>query len=251
MPPVLPLVAAFLAGGVNSIAGGGSFLTFPSLVAAGMPPVLANATSTVGLVPGAIASATTLKADLPRFEVASARAMVAVSVLGGLIGASILIFAPAKSFDVAVPFLLLVSTVCFAFGDKLKKIHGERVSGPAPVLFVQFLVAVYCGYFGAAGSLMMLAAWSVFGVTDVRGMSAMKNLLGASANCMASVFFAIAGKVLWQTALPMAVCAALGGYLAARYGRELSPKTVRVAITCTNVIVTTLFFARWIRSLHA
>lgn len=242
---LLLFFAALGAGVMNGVAGGGSFLTFPALVFTGVPGVVANATSTVALFPGTCASAWAYRDYFRGFGKVSFLAMLAVSVAGGLIGALLLLGLPAASFDRVVPWLLLLSTVVFYLGPRLAAMLQQRFElGTGPLLISQFLVAIYGGYFGGAVGLMMLAMWSLFGVAEIKAMSATRVLLVSGLNSIAVVCFIVAGKVWWPQTLLMLVAAVFGGYAGARVARRLNPEHLRTAISILNVVVTLAFFYR-------
>ncbi len=188
--------AAFFGGALNSVAGGGSFLTFPALVFAGVPPLAANATSTVALWPGSVASALgyrrELKGEWPRL-----RLMLPLSLLGGLVGAVTLVKTPPHVFVGLMPFLLLAATLVFTFGDAINARLGGRARGPWLVAALQLGIAVYGGYFGGGMGLMMLAAFTLWGMTQLHEMNALKSALGVAINGIAIVAFVVAGKVDW------------------------------------------------------
>lgn len=242
---VLLLAAAFGAGSMNAIAGGGSLLTFPALVFTGVPSVVANASSTVALFPGAFASAWGYRKDFTSFEGVPFRSILAVSFVGGAVGALLLLFTPEKTFDVIVPWLLLAATLAFIFGPKVAegKYQLLRVR-PLPFLIIHFFLGVYTGYFGGAIGLITLAVWSLFGLTDVKAMNPNKILLGGLTNTAAVICFVIAGKVWWTESLVMLVGAVLGGYAGARFGRKLDPRVVRGAVIAISVTATIVFFLR-------
>lgn len=242
---LLLIGAAFLAGTMNAIAGGGSFVTFPALVFTGVPSIIANASSTVALFPGAFASAWAYREDYSSFKNVSFRAMLAVSLAGGVTGALLLLLTPQRSFDRVIPWLLLIATIAFAYGPRLAPLmHRFFHVGPAALLLLQYVVAIYGGYFGGAVGLMMLAVWGLFGITDVKAMSASRVLLVGSMNAIAVVCFIIAGKVWWTQTLLMLGGAVVGGYLGARLARRLQPERLRLAITILNIVVTAAFFLR-------
>lgn len=246
MTPYLLLIAAgFIAGAMNSAAGGGSFVTFPALVFTGVPSVPANATSTVALFPGAIAGSWAYRKDFHDIEGVSVKALLPISIVGGFAGAMLLLFTPSRTFDVIVPWLLLVGTLAFAFGPKAAVLlkHYIRIN-PATLFVAQFALAIYGGYFGGAVGLMTLAVWSLFGASDIRSMNAAKTFLVGAMNCTAVVSFAIAGQVWWTDAVLMMVAATLGGYVGARLARDVEPIKIRMFINCVNATMTTLFFIR-------
>lgn len=238
-------LAGFTAGAMNAVAGGGSFVTMPALIAAGLPSVAANASSTVALFPGSLAGAVGYRAEFRPFDGASIGALAAVSLAGGLLGALLLLATPSKGFDAVLPWLLLTATLTFAFGRRAGAALRRRVRlGGRPLLAGQFLIAIYGGYFGGAAGIMMMAAWSVFGIGDVRAMNAAKALLVGITNSVAVVCFAAAGAVRWPETLAMLVGAVAGGYAGARVGRRLPPALVRGGIILLNAAITAVFFLR-------
>ena len=242
---VLLFFAALGAGVMNGVAGGGSFLTFPVLVFTGVPGVIANASSTVALFPGTCASAWAFRDDFRNFGKISFAAMLIASVGGGLTGALLLLYTPQQAFDRVVPWLLLVASVVFYLGPRLAAVLQRRFQiGPRPVLVMQFLVAIYGGYFGGAVGLMMLAMWSLFGLGEIKAMSATRVLLVSAMNGVAVICFILAGTVWWPQTLVMLVAAIIGGYAGARVARRLNPDHLRTIITVVNVVVTTAFFFR-------
>src|SRR5450631_1060955 len=242
---VLLFFAALGAGFMNGVAGGGSFLTFPALVFTGVPGVIANASSTVALFPGTCTSAWAFRKSFQGFANLSFLAMLGVSVAGGITGALLLLFTPAKSFDFVVPWLLLIATVVFYLGPRLALFVQQRFHvRPGLVLTCQFVVAIYGGYFGGAVGLMMLAMWSLFSLGDIKSMSATRVLLVSAMNGVAVICFILAGTVLWPQTLLMLVAAVIGGYLGARLALRLNAEHLRTVISIVNVIVTIVFFYR-------
>ena len=191
---VFLVLAGLLGGGMNALAGGGSFATLPALIAAGLSPVVANASSTVALWPGGAAGAWTYRAGLrPVCDVALGPTL-AVTFAGGLFGAALLLALPSHSFDVVLPWLLLLATLTLAFGRRAgEALQGRLHMGTRTMLAVQFALATYGGYFGGAVGLMMAAAWSFLGEPDLRALNAPRTLLVAAANSMA---------VLWCSCSP-------------------------------------------------
>jgi uncharacterized protein len=242
---ILLLVAGLVAGAMNAAAGGGSFVTLPAMIFAGLPSVEANASSTVALFPGAMASVLAYRDDFRPFELVSLRLMLAVSLVGGLVGALILLLTPSKTFDAIVPWLLLVGTLVFAFGVRVGMWLRRFIRiGPRTLLCCQFLLGIYCGYFGGAVGIMTLATWSLLGMTDIKAMNATKTLVVGATNAVAVVCFVVAGKVWWPQTCVMLVAAVVGGYAGARFARRLSPHRLRMGITGFNFLITAVFFWR-------
>jgi uncharacterized membrane protein YfcA len=247
-PLLLLAGAGFVAGVMNAVAGGGSFVTFPALVAAGLPSVGANASSTVALFPGQLTSAYAYRREIRSFEGLSLRALVPLSLAGGICGAILLLVTPQTTFDRVIPWLLLAGAIAFAFGPRLGPVLTRHLHiGRRTLLVLQFALAIYGGYFGGAVGLLMMAVWSVFGVSDVRAMSAMRIALVTATNSVAVVCFAVAGKVFWLPATTMGIASVSGGYLGARLGRRMGPAKLRVVIGCFNVAITAAFFWRAFR----
>ncbi len=237
--------AAFLAGILNAIAGGGSFLTFPALVFAGVPPIIANASSTVAVSPGSFASALGYRRDFPPFEKVGLWPMLVISLVGGALGALLLLWTPARTFDQVIPWLLLGATLLFGFGRQLTPLLLRWFTiGPAALMVIQFLIAIYGGYFGGAIGILMLALYGLFGLEDLTAMNAVKTLLAGTMNGAAVVCFIIAGKVWWYPTLVMLVAAVLGGYAGARVARKINPAWLRIGVTTVGLAMTAAFFLR-------
>ena len=237
--------AAFAAGLINSVAGGGSFLTFPALVFTGVPSIIANASSTLALLPGILASAWAYRDDFQKTEGLPFRPMLIVSLAGGIAGALLLLFTPQRTFDSAIPWLMLASTLLFALGPRISPILKHAVHiGPVTVVIIQFLVAIYGGYFGGAIGIVMLATWAVFGLTDIHVMNANRTVLGASMNGVAVVLFILARKIWWPHTLAMLVAAVIGGYIGARSAKKINQRYLRVAISVVSAAITIAFFLR-------
>jgi uncharacterized protein len=248
-PFFLLLIAGLVAGAMNAAAGGGSFVTLPAMIFAGLPSVDANASSTVALFPGAVASVVAYRDDFTPFEFVSLRVMLAVSLLGGLVGALILLLTPSKTFDMIIPWLLLVGTLVFAFGVRAGAWLRKYVRiGPRTLLGCQFFLGIYCGYFGGAVGIMTLATWSLLGMTDIKAMNATKTLLVGATNGVAVVCFILARKVWWPQTCVMLVAAVVGGYGGARLARRVSADRLRMGITIFNFVITAVFFWRAARS---
>jgi len=242
---VLLVLAGLLAGTMNAVAGGGSFVTFPVLVFAGMPSVAANATSTVALFPGTMASTWAYRLDLQDVAGISLGTLLPISLAGGLLGAILLLITPGAAFDLVIPWLLLLATLTFAFGREL----GERLRrhvriGRGPLLTIQFILSIYGGYFGGAIGLMMMAVWILLDRAELKAMAPARTLLVSATNGMAVLCFALAGAVWWGEALAMMLSAIVGGYIGARFARRLPPSVLRVFVILLSATVTVGFFLR-------
>jgi uncharacterized membrane protein YfcA len=237
--------AGLLAGIMNAIAGGGSFVTFPALVFAGLPSVVANASSTVALVPGAVTSTYATRADLAPVGGVSLRLMLLISVVGGAAGAILLLETSVAAFDKLVPWLLLIATLAFAFGHRAGAALRKRMRvGPPAIIAAQVVLAVYGGYFGGAVGIMMMATWSLLSTADLRTINPARTMLVGAANFSAVVCFVIANEVWWPQTLAMLVGATIGGYVGARVGRMLPVRVLRGVIITITVVMTGEFFWR-------
>jgi hypothetical protein len=238
--------AGLLAGAMNAIAGGGSFVTFPAMIAAGLPPVLANASSTVALFPGTVASTFAYRRDFAHVGGMRLGTMLPISLAGGLAGAALLLATPARLFDAVIPFLLLLATLTFAFGARAGIALRRIVSvGPTALPVLQFAIAVYGGYFGGAVGLMMMACWSLLTASaDLKSMAPARVLLVSATNGAAVVWFVAAGAVRWPETLAMLGSSVIGGYLGARLTQWLAAPLVRGFVVVLTAFVTAAFFAR-------
>jgi uncharacterized membrane protein YfcA len=253
-------VAAALAGALNSVAGGGSFISFPMLVLTGVPELPANATNTVAIWPGAVASVGGYRREL------SAQRnilipLAIVSVIGGVIGAIALLNTPQVTFKQLVPFLLLFATLLFTFSGTLMnwikanfKKHNYVEANTEPgiinssrltflgVLVVQSIIAFYGGFFGGGIGIMMLAALRVLGMENIHEMNALKMLLSAIINGVAVLLFVTRGIVYWPQAVIMVIGAIIGGYGGASIARRLNPLHVRRFVIVVGFAMTFYFF---------
>lgn len=240
------LLLAFVglvAGAMNAAAGGGTFVSVPALIAAGVPSVAANMTSTLALCPGAFASAWAFRRDFRDFGEASLPVLLGVSLFGGAAGALLLIGTSSRAFDSLVPWLLLIGSIAFAFGRQIGDFLRARLTlGKTALLVVQFLLGVYGGYFGGAVGLMMLAAWTIFGARDLVAMSASRILIVGLTNAVAVIFFVIFGTIYWPQAMVMLVAGVTGGYIGARIARVMPVHKLRLGISCLNFIMTAAIF---------
>lgn len=243
--PFLPLLlaAAFLAGALNAVAGGGSFLTLPALVFAGVPAVAANATGTFALLPGYLASAWGFREDVRAPQGISLPSVIAISLLGGASGAALLLITPNQTFRAIVPWLLLLATALFAFAPRLLKYarhHGE--GGLLTTVLGLLLVTGYGGYFNGGLGIMLLALFGLLGQSDLNAMNGLKNLVSAVLTAIAVTLYAWGGAIVWGEALIMMFAATAGGYVGARVARQLPARWVRRGIIVTGLVMAALFF---------
>ena len=246
MSQALPLLGAGLvAGAMNALAGGGSFVALAALVAAGLPSVSANASSTVALYPAGAASAWVYWGGLAPVGGLPLRPTLAATVLGGFAGAVLLLLTPAAAFDRLVPWLLMAATLTLAAGPRLGAgLRARLRAGPAGLLALQFTLGVYGGYFGGAVGLMMVAAWSMIDGADTKALNPPRTLMVTAANSVAVLCFAAAGAVRWDAALLVGLGALAGGVGGAHLGRRLPARAVRAGTLALACALTALFFAR-------
>jgi|SRR5579863_2765767 len=239
---------------MNSVAGGGSFLSFPSLVLAGVPPIPANATNNAAMWVGTLGGARGYWVDVAPHK-RMLRSVLAASIAGSLIGACLLLLTPAPAFDKLVPWLLLFATIVFAISPRLHVIPSVAKSSPgtdgpahhAWQIAVQFGVAIYGGYFGAGMGILMLAVLGFSRLPSFNATNGMKNVLSVAINGVALIPFLIARIIDWRFALPMAVAAWLGGYLGAKFFRTIPGSAARAIVIVIGVTMTAAFFIRAFR----
>ena len=229
----MAFVAAFAAGAINSVAGGGTLVSFPTLIWLGLNSVTANATSTVAIWPGTVGSAWGYRKELrsaePRFL-----ALVAPSLVGGLAGAILLRLTPTSTFDLLVPYLILFATFLFVAQEPIQRKLGtagaarhESAGWFAGAMLFQLMVGLYGGYFGAGIGILMLAALAIMGLSDIHEMNSLKVVFGGSVNGIAAAYFIWSGMVRWPYVLVMAVAAIAGGYGGAGLARRIGRTAVR------------------------
>ena len=244
---ILLFLAGAVAGALNSVAGGGSFISFPTLLFTGVPPIPANATNTIALWTGAAASggAYRKRLDVPRRVLMP---LLTASLIGGVAGAFLLLKTPAQTFMRVLPWLTLGATLLFAFG---KKIAGGRKSviehesssvALAAATVFQLFVGVYGGYFGGGMGIVMLAMLAALGMTDIHAMNALKSVMGFVINGVAVVTFIIAGAIYWRHGIVMVVGGIVGGYLGARYAMKLPQAWIRWFVVVVGAGMTAYFF---------
>jgi len=226
---------ALAAGAVNSIAGGGSILTFPTLIWLGLPPVIANTTNTVAVWPGTVSAAWHL-----RGEVVKTRTrwlwLGLPSLLGGGIGAWLLLNTNSHLFRGMAPWLILAATCIFAFEAQLRELTGHIHSVRLAVL-MQFLIAIYGGYFGAGIGILMLTTLGLLEPHNLHLQLGLKNLFAALINGVAVVYFILAHKVVWHAGLLMAVAAILGAWAGSQFARRVEKRTIRRVVVVTGVVL--------------
>jgi uncharacterized membrane protein YfcA len=238
--PLFLAAAAFLAGVINSIAGGGTLLTYPALLGAGITPIHANATSTVCLVQGSLAAFWGYRRKLEHDGLLLI-ALAIPSVIGSAIGALILLRLSERSFAMVVPWLILGATSLFLLSNRLRqrwrskpevRMTGRRL---LVLMGVQLAVAVYGGFFGAGQGILMLATLGLCGMRDLDRMNGLKNFAAAAINSIATVLFVVGGRVEWRPALVMAVAAVSGGYAGARVAQHVGQRIARAAVVAIGL----------------
>ncbi|HKU75462.1 MAG TPA: sulfite exporter TauE/SafE family protein [Pyrinomonadaceae bacterium] len=242
-PSLVMICAAFAAGAINSIAGGGTLLTFPVLIWLGLDPKVANGTSTVALWPGLFGGLFGYRKELEHSSTILFR-LGLTSLIGGAFGALLLVRTPNKVFAELVPFLILFATLLFmSNGVVNRRLHvgsiDEKPMGlwwTGAMLF-QFFSAMYGGYFGAGNGILMLAALGVLGMNELHRANGIKNFLGICINAIAVLIFTIAGYVVWVDALLMAGAALIGGYFGAKMAMRVGQKWVRRGIVLIGWVI--------------
>jgi uncharacterized membrane protein YfcA len=247
--------AAFVASMINAIAGGGTFITFPTLTGpAGLSEKVANMTSNVGLWPGFVASVAAARLELAQIPRGRVVLFAAISVVGATLGALLLQYTSSKAFAFAIPWLLAFATALFAFSKPIGRWaghqHGKATPGwTAIVCVIQFFVATYGGYFGAGMGVLMLAGLAFAGLEDIRHMNALKALLGALINGIAGAIFIVwplmkgsPDRVDWQLAAVMAVAAIIGGFVGIRLSRKIKQDHLRFFILAVGVFLSAWYF---------
>ncbi len=246
---VLVFLAAAGAGVLNAVAGGGSFLTFPTLLFVGIPSIRANATNTIALWPGVVAGIGAYLKEV-RSQVSRLIPMGIISMLGGGIGAWLLLHIQETTFSHMIPYLMLIATAIFAssgvINGWLRSQNKPALAGSLwAILIFQFLIAIYGGFFGGGIGIMMLALLSVSGFENMNRMNAVKLTLNALINGVAVIMFIAAGAVEWAAAVVMIVGAILGGYGGARLAQRVDQKWVRRFVVGVGTLLTVYFFFKY------
>lgn len=240
--------AAFGAGVLNAIAGGGSFLTFPALVFTGVPPIVANATSALAVSPGYLGSTLGFKSELRELPARRLRREMAIAAVGGLAGAGLLLVTPAKLFSGIVPWLLLLATALFAAGPAIaRRAQAASAGGHGLTRWREpglLAVAIYGGYFNGGLGILLMALYTVAGEPRLATVNALKNLNSLVLSWLSVAAFVLAGAIAWRQGLLMMAAATAGGYLGARWSRRLPAVWVRSGVIATGLVMSVLFFLR-------
>lgn len=230
---------------MNALAGGGSFVSLPALIAAGVPPVQANTSSTIALFPGGLASAWAYRDGSSSVGTVSLRALLVATLCGGLAGAILLLRTSSAAFTFVLPWLLLVASVALGFGRRIGEALRARWHIHAyAVLAVQFALGVYGGYFGGAVGIMMIAMWGLLDNRELKHLNAPRTLLVSAANTVAVLAFIMANAVRWPETLTMLVGATIGGYGGAHIGRRAPPGVIRAITLLATSCITLAFFVK-------
>jgi hypothetical protein len=238
---LLIFAVGLVAGAINSVAGGGTLLTFPLLLWLGRDPVIANATNALALWPGSLAGAVALRREVFAMRLLL-RWLLPIGVVGSLIGGVLLLATPSRVFGSIVPYLVLFATLLLAVQRPLTQAFGTADAPSAQrklvLMLAQLGVSIYGGYFGAAAGILMLAAYAVFGIQDIHRRNAVKNTLATVNNGVAGIYFVCMGAIEWSDALVLGVSAILGGYIGGRVSLTLSRRTVEIFVIAIGIAAT-------------
>ncbi len=249
------IVAAYLGGTLNAVAGGGSLLVFPAMLGVGLPPIQANATNTVALWPGQLTSIAAYRDDIQR-HLRLAFWMAVAGFLGGASGATVLLHTPQRVFTQLIPWLLLGATGVFAASGPVSRklatltaqrhaAHGSAATQPkigVPLFVSTVAVCFYIGYFGAGAGFVLITILSLFGFDDLHEINALKVVATTLANGMAFVLFVVNGQVEWRFCLLAMIACAIGGYTAARHARKIPQPTLRMMVVLIGLCMSAWFF---------
>jgi uncharacterized protein len=242
------IIASFLAGALNAMAGGGSFLSFPALLGVGVLPIQANATNTVALWPGQFTSIAAYWQDL-KANLRLVLPVCSAALLGGLTGAIVLLHTGQVTFMALVPWLLLLAAGLFAASGPVSGwLLRNRVSGSgggpnlAPLWIGVVLVCFYIGYFGAGAGFLLMSVLAIFGIQNINQVNALKVIGTTTANGIAVVTFIVGKQIVWKYCLLMMLAAAVGGYLGAHYSRRLNPRMMRSIVVLIGLGMAAYFF---------
>jgi len=241
----LPFAAGLIGGAMNALAGGGTFVTLPALIAIGLPANAANATSNVALLPGAGASAWAFRDELGPVGGIDVRVLAGITFLAGLAGSALLVVTPTRAFDLIIPWLLLFAFVVMLFGKRAADQLARRVTiGARTLVACQALLGVYGGYFGGGVGLMTTAIYGLLAGISPRALFAPRTLMLVIANAAGAMVFVWAGLVVWWACAPMRAGAIVGGWWGARIGKRLPPAAVRAWTLLVTGATTVVFFWR-------
>lgn len=247
------LVASLLAGIMNAMAGGGSFISFPAMIGMGIPPIEANATNTVALWPGQITSLATLRGDV---RVSLLPVVLITSILGGVGGAEVLLHTRQVTFLHLIPWLLLMGSLIFGISGPVSgwlrarsaaqgiAHQAEPAIHPVALFFALMPISFYIGYFGAGGGFLIMTVLALFGMQEMHRLNAMKVVAASASNLCAIITFIVSGRILWHYCLAAMVLAGIGGYIGARYARRMNGEILRAVVVVTGIVIAGYFFWR-------
>ncbi len=247
------MVASLMAGVMNALAGGGSFLSFPAMLGMGVPPVEANATNTVALWPGQLTSLAALRGDVRRSLLP---VVVGTAIVGSIVGAEVLLHTRQVTFLRLIPWLLLFGALTFWVSGPISTWIKRRAAmdaaehiGERPMNYVGLALAMlpicfYIGYFGAGGGFLVMTVLALFGMEDMHQLNAMKVVTAAVSNIVAIVIFVVSRRVVWHDCLVAMLFAGLGGYIGARYAKRMNPAVLRGVVVITGLAIAGYFFWR-------
>jgi uncharacterized membrane protein YfcA len=245
------VLASFLAGVMNAMAGGGSFLSFPAMLGMGIPPIEANATNTVALWPGQLTSVAALRGDLRRDLLPL---IIGTSILGGVAGAEVLLHTRQVTFLHLIPWLLLIGTLIFGVSGPISRWlrsrartaevehHGEPKINQFALFFALLPVCFYIGYFGAGAGFLIMTVLALFGMEQIHQLNALKVVAACASNLCAVLTFIVSGRILWHYCLISMIFAAAGGLIGANYAKRMNANILRAVVVITGIVIATYFF---------
>ena len=241
------VVASFIAGVMNAMAGGGSFISFPAMLSIGVAPIQANATNTVALWPGQLTSVAALRNDLRRDLLP---VVCTASIIGGVTGAIVLLNTRQITFLRIVPWLLLVASILFGISGPVSRWlrarsahpHIQKPAAVVPLFFILLPVCFYIGYFGAGAGFLIMSALALFGVEEMNALNSLKVLAACLSNLCAVLTFIFGGAVIWHYCLISMLFAGAGGYVGAQYARRMNAEVLRTIVVITGVAMAAYFF---------
>ena len=247
------VAASMIAGVMNAMAGGGSFISFPAMLGVGVPPIEANATNTVALWPGQLTSLATLRGDVRRSLLPT---VLLTSICGGILGAEVLLHTRQLTFLHMIPWLLLTGALIFGVSGRISHWlrarsasaegaqHAEPHINPVALFACLLPICFYIGYFGAGGGFLVMTILALFGMEEMHQLNAMKVVAACASNLCAIATFIVSGRIVWHDCLISMVFAAAGGYIGARYARRMNPDVLRAVVVITGVVIAGYFFWR-------
>jgi uncharacterized membrane protein YfcA len=241
---ILLAAGGLAAGAINAVAGGGSFITLPLLVLAGLPAVSANATGTLALLPGYLASARAFRPDIRRAEGVSLPLVAVVCLAGGATGSVLLLITPSRTFDRVIPWLLLLATAALALGPRLRSPDTSRRRSRLRSGIALLGVAVYGGYFNGGLGIILLATLNLLGIRNLNTANGIKNIASAAITGVAIVVYGLGSLISWPHALALTIGTVIGGYFGARLSRQVNQERMRWGIVVVGCLIAALFFAR-------